>query len=59
MSRRSRGRNSPSRAARVERRTAERQYKAAPPPGAPTVMQIPDAIRDLTDQLNEEEGDRA
>lgn len=43
MSRRSHGRPSPSRGARIERRKATRR----PAEGGPTVMAIPDEIRAL------------
>lgn len=52
MSRRSHGRPSPSRGARVERRKEARQQLAAGP-SAPTVMRIPDTIRNLPDQSKE------
>lgn len=55
MSRRANGWNNVSRGARVERRKEERRLReaAAPPPGPPTVMEIPDAIRALTDKPEE------
>lgn len=49
MSKRSRGRSNP---ARVERRKEARRQRAAGPPG-PTVMRIPDAVRNLTNQPKE------
>lgn len=52
MSKRSRGRSNPSRGARVERRKEARRRAAAGPSG-PTVMRIPDAVRNLTDQPKE------
>lgn len=56
MSRRANGRNNASRGARVERRKEERRLRkaAAPPPGPPTVMDISDAIRALTDKPKED-----
>lgn len=47
MSKRSNGRPSRSRGARVEARKTTRAERPTPPVG-PTRMHIPDAIRDLT-----------
>lgn len=44
----------PSRTARIERRKEARRQHAAGPSG-PTVMRIPDAIRNLTDQPKEDD----
>jgi hypothetical protein len=49
-------RRGPARAARIERRAAERSRRPAPPPaGESKAMEIPDAIRALTDKAEEDD----